>query len=283
MAKVLLTGSTGFIGKNLYLQLQNKGHEIFPVNSLNGDITKQETWNSFPQADIVVHLAARTFVPDSWTQPLSFLSTNLNGTACALEYCKNSKAQLIFISSYLYGNPESLPISEEAKLFANNPYSLSKKMAEELCKFYSDNFGVKVIILRPFNVYGPGQGDNFLIPQIIKQIYSHNKIEVKDLKPKRDYVYVEDFVTAIERCFYLDDYFNIINIGTGISYSVDEVISLTQKIIGSNCVVESLEVRRSGEVMDTIADISKAETILKWKPTWNLKDGISEIVKKTVG
>jgi GDP-4-dehydro-6-deoxy-D-mannose reductase len=265
------------------LQLQNKGHEIFPVNSMNGDITKQETWDSFPQADIVVHLAARTFVPESWTQPLSFLSTNFNGTACALEYCKKSKAKLIFISSYLYGNPESLPISEEAKLYANNPYSLSKKMAEELCKFYSDNLGVKVIILRPFNVYGPGQGDNFLIPQIIKQIYLYNKIEVKDLMPKRDYVYVEDFVVAIERCFYLDDYFNIINIGTGKSYSVEEVISLTQKIIKSNCEVESLGVRRSGEVMDTIADISKAEKILNWKPTWNLSDGITEIVKKTVG
>lgn len=278
MLKVLVTGATGFIGKLLVDELQASTFEVFPVGSRNGDIATPATWNSFPPADLVIHLAARTFVPDSWITPTDFLKTNCFGTVCALDYCRKHKSKLIFISSYLYGNPESLPISEDAKIFANNPYTFSKIMAEEACRFYADSYGIKVVILRPFNVYGPGQNDDFLIPLIIRQILDRTPVYIKDLYPKRDYVYVQDIIDAIIKSINLDENFNIINIGTGRSYSVKDVIDIIQSALETSSEILSSDERRPGEVMDTQADISKAKKILDWSPAWTLEQGILKMV-----
>jgi GDP-4-dehydro-6-deoxy-D-mannose reductase len=279
MHRILVTGATGFIGKPLVEQLQARGAQVFPVSSRNGDIADPETWNSFQKANFVIHLAARTFVPDSWIDPTAFLKTNCFGTTCALDYCRKNKSKLIFISSYLYGNPESLPISEDAKIYANNPYTFSKIMAEESCRFYTENYGVKVSILRPFNVYGPGQNDDFLIPSIIRQIMAGKPVHVKDLYPKRDYVYVQDIVDAIIKSISLDENFNLVNIGTGKSYSVKEVIGIIQAALETNTEILSSNERRPGEVMDTQADISKAQKILGWSPLCTLEQGIAKMVE----
>lgn len=279
MQRILVTGATGFIGKPLVEQLQAGGAEVFPVSSRNGDIADPETWNSFQSANFVIHLAARTFVPDSWIAPNSFLKTNCFGTTCALDYCRKHKSKLIFISSYLYGNPESLPISEDAKIYANNPYTFSKIMAEESCRFYTENYGVKVSILRPFNVYGPGQNDDFLIPSIIRQIMAGKPVHVKDLYPKRDYVYVQDIIDAIIKSISHNENFNVINIGTGKSYSVKEVIDIIQAALGTNTKILSSNERRPGEVMDTQADILNAQKILGWLPVWTLEQGIAKMIE----
>lgn len=278
MAKILITGSTGFIGKELLANLKYSDHEILELNHSSGDISDESIWSSLPKTDVVVHLAARTFVPDSWADPLGFLKTNLQGTICALNYCKNQEARLVFLSSYMYGNPELLPISESAVLHACNPYALSKKLAEDVCRFYADNFKVGIAVLRPFNVYGPMQHDDFLIPMIIKQAMTQNVIHVKDLEPKRDYIYIDDVVECIIRAFELDSNFNVFNIGTGISYSVAKVIDIIQKNLGTDFPVQSSNERRQEEVMETQADISKAAAILGWKPKWSLQQGIAEIL-----
>jgi nucleoside-diphosphate-sugar epimerase len=279
MARILVTGATGFIGSPLVEQLRTTSMEVVPVSSCNGDIAEPATWNSFPTTDFVIHLAARTFVPDSWTYPTSFLKTNCFGTTCALEYCRKHKSKLVFISSYLYGNPDSLPISEEAKISANNPYTFSKIMAEEACRFYAESYGVKVSVLRPFNVYGPGQNADFLIPSIIRQIIAGAPVHVKDLHPKRDYVYVQDIVEAIIKSITLDEIFNVINIGTGKSYAVKEVIDVIQAVLQTNIEIYSSNERRTGEVMDTQADISKAKKLLGWSPTWTLEQGIAKMME----
>lgn len=279
MPKILITGSTGFIGKPLVEKLLASGTEVFPVSSRDGDIADPATWHSFLPADLVIHLAARTFVPDSWVSPTDFLNTNCFGTACALDYCRKHKSKLIFISSYLYGNPESLPISEDAKLSPNNPYTFSKIMAEETCRFYAENYGIKVVVLRPFNVYGPNQNEDFLIPSITRQIMTGTTVHVKDLHPKRDYVYVQDIVDAIIKSIPLDERFSIINIGTGKSYSVKDVIDIIQSALQTNTKVQSSNERRLGEVMDTQADITKAQKILGWSPVWTLEQGISKMIE----
>lgn len=279
MPRILVTGATGFIGKPMVQQLLDASMEVFPVGSHEGDIAESGTWNAFPAAEFVIHLAARTFVPDSWVNPDLFLKTNCFGTIRALDYCRKHKSRLIFISSYLYGNPESLPISEDAKVCANNPYTFSKIMAEESCKFYAKSYGVKVSVLRPFNVYGPGQNDSFLIPSITRQIMDGRPVHVNDLYPKRDYVYVQDIVDAIFKSISLDEKFNVINIGTGNSYSVKEVIDVIQRALQTNAVVHSSNERRPGEVMDTQADISKAKRILGWSPAWTLEKGIAKMIE----
>jgi GDP-4-dehydro-6-deoxy-D-mannose reductase len=278
MTKILVTGASGFIGENLISKLHSSEYEIIKLTSSSGDVADKSTWSNFESADILIHLAGSTFVPDSWNNPASFLKTNFHGTVCALDYCREHNARLVYLSSYLYGNPIKLPISESAPLVANNPYALSKKLAEEVCRFYSDFYGVKVTIFRPFNVYGPGQSEQFLIPSVINQARAGNVIRVKDLQPKRDYIHIEDLVDAIIKAVATPLDFDVFNIGTGVSYSVAELIDIIQHIMGTRLEVQTDGEKRIGEIMDTQADITKASDILEWVPKFSLRTGLEKML-----
>ena len=274
MTRIILTGASGFIGKHLAPALRKSGHEVFEASSRSGDIAERSTWIKFPKAELVINLAGKTYVPDSWSDPTSFLKCNLLGTIEALNYCKTHNARLIFLSSYLYGNPKSLPILETAALHATNPYALSKKLAEEACQFYYDSFGINVTILRPFNVYGPGQPAFFLIPSIIHQAHGETEIKVQDLEPKRDYIFISDLIDAILKATKPLKGINIFNIGSGKSYSVADVIHIIQKIKQTNLKVFSYTRRRTNEVMDTVADTTHAYKIIGWQPIIDLETGL---------
>ena len=281
MKNVLVTGANGFIGKHLISKiLDSKKYHVIKVDRNYGDICIEGTWKKLPACEIVIHLAGKTFVPDSWKFPQKFIDTNVNSTIQALNYCKKNSSKLIFLSSYLYGNPKKVPISENTIVDPTNPYTLSKKIAEDICKFYSEKFRVKTLILRPFNVYGKNQKEIFLIPSIIKQINLLKEINVKDLKPKRDFIYIKDLVEAIIKTLNLEKSFEIINIASGLSYSVEEVISFIQKIKGTNLTIKSSNENRIDEIMDTQADIKKAKKLLDWQPIWTLEKGIKDICDK---
>jgi len=275
---VLVTGSKGFIGSLLVTQLQSKGYTVFEWDENNGDIST--TPIELQNIDHVFHLAAQTFVPRSWDEPYSFYKSNTLGTINVLEFCKTKEISLTFISAYVYGAPNTLPIDETHELKPANPYMHSKILAESACKFYSDNFDVKVNIIRPFNIYGPGQSDRFLIPEIILQTLSNSEeIKVQDLSPKRDFVYIDDLIDAILLSMKSDGYFNIFNVGSGESYSVKEIIDLIQKIANTNKDVVSNDNVRKNEIPDVIADISFAKEKLNWSPKFNLEDGLKKLVK----
>jgi nucleoside-diphosphate-sugar epimerase len=274
MSKVLVTGASGFIGLHLVPLLEARGHTVTAVGSDAGDIADPRTWEAFPPADAVVHLAGKSFVPESWTHPEQFFSSNVVGTVAALNYCKRHAARLVLLSSYLYGNPRSLPIAEDALLSANNPYALTKLMAEQAAGFYATFGGVRVAILRLFNVYGPGQSGKFLIPLIVEQAKGGNKIHVQDLLPRRDYVYVGDVVRAIEAATCSAGPFGVYNIGSGRSYSVAEVIDVIQQIWNTRLPVSSADVRRDNEILETVADIAAARRDLGWAPEFTLADGL---------
>lgn len=279
MRKILITGGSGFIGKHLVPKLKEVGFEVFPVDSSWGDVSNPSTWVKFPKVDVVIHLAGKSFVPASWSDPSTFIKCNVLGTIEALNYCKANNASLIFMSSYLYGNPLHLPINEEDTVNALNPYALSKQLAEEACRFYCKSFSLDISIIRPFNVYGIGQPKDFLIPSLISQIKNSNIIKVKDLEPKRDYVYIDDLITAIISSVNTINGYKIFNIGSGESYSVAELIQTLQKIAGSNLSIESLNERRKDEIMNTVADISKAKSELNWQPKITLYQGLSTLIE----
>jgi nucleoside-diphosphate-sugar epimerase len=252
-------------------------HAVIEADSRSGDVADQSTWRALPTADIVVHLAGRSFVPDSWTQPTEFIRTNALGTIGALDYARERQARVVFLSSYLYGHPQTVPIPETAPLVATNPYALSKKLAEDACRFYAESFGVSVTVLRPFNVYGPGQSEEFLIPSIIRQIMAGGPIRVRDLEPKRDYVYVTDVVRSIVKAVDHANTFRVLNIGSGTSHSVRELIDMIQTVWGTQLPVLCEGKRRKDEVMDTVADISEAQRHLHWSPEWTLSRGVANL------
>lgn len=278
MSKILATGASGFIGRHLVPKLRDAGHEVVEAGSDSGDIADESTWLKFSQVEVVIHLAGKSFVPDSWVDPAMFIRCNLLGTVAALEYCRKHDARLIFLSSYLYGNTDAISIPETAPLIANNPYGLSKKLAEEACRFYSDSFDTNITILRLFNVYGPGQPENFLIPSIIRQVNLREAIHIKNLEPRRDYVYVGDVVQAILKAIHCQGRFNIFNIGSGVGYSVEELIQIIQSVKRTNLPVYSDAEKRKDEVMNAVADITKAKLQLGWAPQWTLVQGVHQTI-----
>lgn len=279
MSRILVTGAAGFIGSHLLPVLRAAGHDVIAVSSAAGDVAEQSTWAALPAAACVVHLAARSFVPDSWREPGEFMRTNLLGTTGALEYCRMHGARLVFLSSYMYGTPDSLPIHETAPLVARNPYALSKKLAEDVCRFYAERLEVDVTVLRPFNVYGPRQAELFLVPFLVRQVREGVVIRVQDLAPRRDYVYIEDVVAGILRAVEGLGGFRVFNLGSGRSHSVEELIVELQRVAGTALPVVSDEERRKDEVMDTVADISEAERYLGWIPRFSLREGLEDLLR----
>src|SRR5580698_6385324 len=194
---ILVTGADGFIGSHLVPALLAAGYTVFAHSTPEGDIRNCSL--SFEGVGHVFHLAARTFVPDSWTAPLGFYEVNVLGTVNVLEFCRACGASLTLISSYVYGPPVRLPISEGQPARAFNPYSHTKILAEETGLYYQRQFAVPVTIVRPFNVYGPGQDRRFLIPTILTQAIdpAQAAIIVTDLRPRRDYIFIADLIDLL--------------------------------------------------------------------------------------
>ena len=278
MIDVVVTGASGFIGARLVKALRASGAEVLALTSKDGDVVETSTWSALPAAHTLMHLAGRTFVPDSWQDSASFMRANVLGTEQALAYCRRTGAAMVLASTYLYGIPERLPISELDPVLPNNPYALSKWLAEELASFASLHHGIPVTRLRIFNVFGEGQRQAFLIPSIIEQALRGDAIRLQDLAPRRDYVYVDDVVTAFVLAKASHQGCRTLNIGSGTSLSVREIVDTVQAIAGTHLPVISAENTRPQEIPEVIADIGAARRALNWEPQYSFEQGIQRIL-----
>ena len=277
MKSVLVTGADGFLGHHILRNLTGHGFDVLPKRRTDGDVTRSTTWDKFPASDFLVHLAGLTFVPASWENPTEFVQSNSVSTSHALDFCRKNKTKMIFLSTYLYSSKLSTPIKETDEIDPANPYALSKFLGEQLCSFYAKQFGVEVIILRPFNVFGSGQNSRFLIPSIISQATKSDEIIVLYIRPARDYVFIEDLVDAVHKSITADLRFGIINVGTGVASTVEQLIFSLADVIGRELTIMSSNLERFGEISSTQADISQAKLLLGWQPKWSLSQGLREV------
>ncbi|QKF67534.1 UDP-glucose 4-epimerase [Arcobacter venerupis] len=278
MKKILITGSSGFIGKNFIDKYKNKYEIISISRDSNYDILDIDTFLDISDIDVVLHFAAKTYVPESFENPYSFYRFNINSTLNICEFCRIKKVKkLIFLNSYPYGKPSYLPIDEDHPISLHSPYNKSKYLSEELIFNYLDN-SVDVISLRIFNIYGKNQNNKFLIPFIFEQI-KDGTITVNDLEPKRDYLYIEDLLSLMDNIIN-QQIKGIFNVGSGESYNVLEVINCISDILGKEFKIISNNNRRENEIMNCVANIEKIKKILNWSPLFSLKKGLIDYIKK---
>lgn len=280
--RVLVTGADGFIGRHLSQALSKMGHVIFTHTISEGDITNERALDRFDDIDHVFHLAARTFVPESLKKPYEYFQTNVLGTISVLEYCRKNACNMTFMSTYVYGEPRYLPINENHPVIGLTPYHQSKISCESICEFYSRQFNVKITVLRPFNVFGKGQSTHFLIPKIIAQILDPKvkEISVMDLKPKRDYIYIDDLIKAMLLTMNPAKSYSVYNVGSGVSKSVEEVIINVQRVTGIKKAYTSSNQLRSAEVSNCVADISAIHKELGFVPEYTLTLGLKAMIEK---
>lgn len=275
--RILLTGSDGFVGRRLAPRLAAAGHDVHACDLHGGcDLTQADTLGQFRDRAIttVIHLAGLVFVPASWGDRDAFMRVNAGGTRNVAAFCRVTGARLLLVSAYVYGVPQYLPIDEHHPAQPNNPYAASKLAAETEARAA----GVPLTIVRPFNLYGPGQDARFLIPSLMAQAKSGTEIVVNDLAPRRDYLHIDDFCAALLAL--LDGDWSqprLFNVGAGVSHSVGEVLALLNELRGGTLRWQERGVRRDNEIPDTVADCRALQAATGWQPQMTLRDGLAAL------
>ena len=299
--KLMITGSCGFIGGNLLRKLIYEKHpySIVSIDRVNDNVANSIYWNEnhkfhvadirdqhvidtifrLEQPDIVIHMAAETFVDYSLTDPNSFMTSNVLGTQVIVNACVKSKVEkLVYISSdEVYGqltDPNASSWKETDSLDPRNPYSVSKAAGEMLVKAAHNAFGIKYIITRSSNNYGPRQTSEKLIPKVIRCILKGEKIPVYGQGLQiRDWTHVFDNCSAIIQLLKKGKDNEVYNISANQEIQNIEVIQKICDIMnkGHN-LIEFVKDRPAHDFRYSI-DCSKIKE-LGWKPTIKFKDGI---------
>ena len=275
---ILITGATGFIGKHLVKKIPNYNIAV-DQNGKNIDLRIRKEVLKIKRSDIVIHLAGKIPSEKNHSKNI-FFEHNFLGTLNILEYCIKKKVKkIIFISSYVYGNPEKNPISEKHQIKPHNTYTKSKVLSEELCKIYAEKYKIEIIILRPFNIFGNLQKDNSLISNIIKSIKNNSHITIINKNNKRDYLFIDDLIEVIIKLINYECKFEIFNIGSGKSYSFENIIQLFEKK-SKKKIKRKYKISKENSIPKIQADITKIKKEIKWNPKYTLVEGIEKIIVK---
>jgi UDP-glucose 4-epimerase len=275
---VLVTGNRGFVGTNLIKKLKNKVH-IVPAEQSNHeriDILIRNQLLRLENTDIIIHLASKTSIPNSTTNPYEYYQTNILGTLNILDFARqNNMNKIINISTYVYGKPNYFPINENHPINPHSPYTKSKVIAEKLSEFYAQDYGIDVVTLRPFYIYGPSQNELTFIPSIIKQMRKNGKVILSSRNTKRDFLFVDDFIDLVYKLILnFPKGYNTYNVGFGKSYPLERVVEIIRQILNINVDIEYNSSMRPNDIVDMVADITQLEKLYDWKPQIDIETGL---------
>jgi nucleoside-diphosphate-sugar epimerase len=312
--KALVTGAAGFIGSHLSEYLVAQGFEVVGIDcfvdnysasikaSNIKDLKSQRRFEFSDQSlldadlsalldgvDLVFHQAALPGVRTSWGGQFKvYTDNNILGTQTLLEACKDRPIKKIVYasSSSVYGDTTDLPMRESSLPSPVSPYGVSKLAAEHLCWLYFQNFGVPVVSLRYFTVYGPRQRPDMAFHRFFRWALEDRPLEVYgDGKQSRDFTHVSDIVTANWLAAERAAPGEVFNIGGGSQTTLSQVIESVREMVGRDLAVHYMETEK-GDVRHTFADMSKAEELLGYKPGVPIQEGLEtefEWVKGLMG
>jgi NAD dependent epimerase/dehydratase len=300
--RVLVTGAGGFIGSHLVERLVELGalvRALIHYNALGswgwldysphrerievimGDLTDRDlVFQAARNVEIIFHLGALIAIPYSYQAPSSYVRTNIEGTLNILLAARDLKvARLVHTStSEVYGTARYVPIDENHPLQGQSPYSATKIAADKLAEAFHCSYGVPVVIVRPFNTYGPRQSTRAVIPTIISQCLNGDTIRLGHLHPTRDLNYVSDTVEGFLRAATADNVLGqTVNLGSGREISIGNLALLIARLLGKQVQIITDERRRrpeKSEVERLLADNSKAKRLLGWEPRVSLEEGL---------
>jgi UDP-glucuronate 4-epimerase len=310
MSNILLTGGAGFIGSHLAERLVRDAHQLLVVDDLNdfyspavkrrnleeirqigpfefaeADVCNQERLEGlFTEfnPDVVVHLAARAGVRPSLEQPLLYERVNVFGTALLLELSKKHKVgRFVFASSSsIYGTTSKVPFSEdEANPYPISPYGVTKLAGEKLCYCYAHLYGLPVVCLRFFTVYGPRQRPDLAIYKFSSLIEQNREVPLfGDGSSLRDYTYVDDIIEGILAALKLKSDFEVFNLGNSNPISLLEMVRLLEAKLGKAARIR-FQNNQPGDMPFTHADLAKARRILNFVPKTPFDTGVERFVE----
>jgi UDP-glucose 4-epimerase len=290
MANYLVTGGAGFIGSHLCRKLESLGHKVVsldnmlhpcenPFESKFADVRyAQDIVQHFKGCDVCFHLAAQISVDRSIHSPQETIDININGTLNMLELCRKHDVKLVFAStSEVYGTAQKEKMDEDHPLDAQSPYGASKVAADRLCKSYIDTYGMRVVILRNFNTFGPYQNDDSyggVIARFTKAALAGEDLNIFGSgEQERDYMWVDDAVNAYIKVMNQKGVFNA---GSGTTIKVNRIAHLIKERLKSGSKIVHVA-GRPGEVQRLCCDARKIKA-LGWKPKISIEEGIKKYV-----
>lgn len=298
---VLIVGGTGFIGRYLISELLEHSHiirvvdlvqpEWLPnsVDFIQASFTEKsdKLARAFEGIDVVYHLASTT-LPKSSNENIQFdIESNLIGSVNLLQYSVDNKVdKFIFASSggTVYGNSTSLNISESDPTNPISSYGIVKLAVEKYLNLFSRQYGISTYSLRISNPYGALQDlkkTQGVIPIFIRKIKNEEPIEIwGDGSISRDFIYIEDLVIAMHKCISIESNHVVMNLSSGSTTSINELIKLIEKILGKRAQLIYKE-SRDLDVDHTCLDNSKAKSILNWENRIKLEDGLKIVCGAT--
>lgn len=296
---ILVTGGAGFIGSHVTKLLLESGHKVTVFDNLSlgkkesvdkraklkvGDIrNSKEIESALVGIDAVIHMAGLIVVPESVKDPIKYVENNVIGTVNLIEAMRKINVKKIIFSSSacVYGEPEKLPLTEEAPIHPDNPYGASKAAIESFLQTYNATFGFDVVILRYFNPYGPGEmhePETHAIPNFIKATLAKKPIPLYwNGEQIRDFIYIEDLAQAHVDTIELNGY-HVFNIGTETGIKVKNVIDEIFEIVGYTVPIKNLG-KRPGDVNANYASSAKIQKMVSWKAKTSLKEGLQKTIK----
>ncbi len=287
MESILISGTNGFLGSHLsehFTKNHIKTYGICRNVSQNSNIEKIHddilTVNSIPDdISTILHFAALTDIQLCEKNPEKCFEINVDGTKNMLELARKNDSNFLFASSgHVYGKPDSLPIDENFTLNPISVHAKSKVKAEDLCEMYAKLYGMNINIVRTFSIYGPKSPSYSIISRIINQILNNRKITLGNIKTKRDFLHISDFLSAIDILIKTNlNGCSKFNIGYGKSFSINEICNKLLTIAGISIPIESdSNLIRDKDIDELVCNNSKLKQ-LGWSPNLSLDDGLEQV------